>query len=221
MAEVWAVFMKEWRTEVRSKHGLFTAGLFAVLAVVAMVFAGFGSTPSAGLAAGMLSVTLLFSATIGLPRAYLVEDEQGTFDLLRLIADPGPVFVGKAMFNLAQMLLTSSVLGVLFVAMTGVSVVHPLLFVVGLALQCVSLAAAVSLCGVLVVGATHRWLLAGVVALPLLLPQVFLGVGALAVALGEGSISGGWSSVLGLAGFGLAALAAGPLIASWVWKTEG
>ncbi|HRI44720.1 MAG TPA: heme exporter protein CcmB [Fimbriimonadaceae bacterium] len=220
MKEVAAVFQKEWRAEVRSRHGLFTAGLFSVLAVVAMSFAGYGLRPSGSLAAGMLCVTLLFSAILALPRTFLIEDEQGTFDLLRLIGEPGPVFVGKTLYNIVQMLVTGALLGTVFLALSGVEVRSGPLLVAGLGLQCVALAAAVSLCGALVIGASNRWVLAGAVAMPLLLPQVFLGVGALRVALGEGMSAGGWQSVAGLAGFAVAALASGPLIASAVWREE-
>lgn len=220
MREIAAVFRKEWLAEVRSRHGLFTAGLFSLLSVVAMSFAGYGLRPSGSLAAGMLSVTLLFSAILALPRTFLVEDEQGTFDLLRLIGDPGPVFVGKTLYNIVQMLGTGALLGTVFLALSGVEVASTPLLVVGLGLQCVALAAAVSLCGALVIGASNRWVLAGAVAMPLLLPQVFLGVGAVRVALGEGLPAGGWQSVAGLAGFTVAALAAGPLIAAAVWREE-
>lgn len=220
MKEVAAVFLKEWRAEVRSRHGLFAAGLFSVLAVVAMSFAGYGLRPSGSLAAGMLCVTLLFSAILALPRTFLIEDEQGTFDLLRLIGEPGPVFVGKTLYNIVQMLVTGALLGTVFLALSGVEVRSGPLLVAGLGLQCVALAAAVSLCGALVIGASNRWVLAGAVAMPLLLPQVFLGVGALRVALGEGMPAGGWQSVAGLAGFAVAALASGPLIASAVWRQE-
>lgn len=220
MREVGAVFRKEWRAEVRSRHGLFTAGLFSVLAVVAMSFAGYGLRPSGSLAAGMLAVTLLFSAILALPRTFLIEDEQGTFDLLRLVGDPGPVFLGKTLYNIVQMLATGLLLATVFLTLSGIDVRSPVLLAVGLGLQCVALAAAVSLCGALVIGAANRWVLAGAVAMPLLLPQVFLGVGAVRVALGEGSATAGWQSVAGLAGFAVAALASGPLIAAAVWREE-
>jgi heme exporter protein B len=220
MAEIWTVFMKEWRGEMRSRHGLFTAGLFSLLAVIAMGFASYGTKPSGGLAAGMLCVTLLFAAVTALPRTFLVEDEQGTFDLLRMIAEPSVVFAGKALYNAIQMLATGALLGILFFVLTGVQVVHLPLLAFSLLAESVALAAAVSLCGILVIGASNRWVLAGAVALPLLLPQVFLGVGAMRAALGEGTIGGGWQNAAGLAGFAIAAIAGGPLIAGAVWKNE-
>lgn len=219
-AEAWAVFQKEWRGESRARHGLFTSALFGLLATVAMGFASFGIRPSPNLAAGMLCVVQLFAAVSALPRAFVSEDEQGTFDLLRLVARPHAIFWGKMLFNLAQMLISGLALALLFALLTGISVPRPDLYALAIGLQAVALAASVSLCGALVMGASNRWVLAGVLALPLLIPQVAMGVGALRVALGAGSLGGGTQNLIGLAGFGLAALASGPMLAAGLWRNS-
>jgi ABC-type transport system involved in cytochrome c biogenesis permease component len=218
MNEFLAVLAKEWRSEARTRHGLFTAGLFSLLAVVAMGFASQGDRPGPTLAAGMLTVTLMFAAVSTLPRAFLAEEEQGTLTLLRLLASPAPAFLGKAVYNLIQLLATALAVAVLFGVLTGVELRHPGLFVLGLAAQCTGLAGTVSLCGLLVTGASNRWVLAVAVAMPLLLPQTALGIGALRVAYGEGTLAGGWQTLLGLAGFGLASFASAPALAAALWR---
>ncbi|HRF58555.1 MAG TPA: heme exporter protein CcmB [Fimbriimonadaceae bacterium] len=220
MAEIWTVFRKEWRGEMRSRHGIFTAGLFSLLAVVAIAFASYGQKPSGTILAGMLCITLLFASVMALPRTFLVEDEQGTFDLLRLISEPQPVFVGKTLYNLTQMLVTGFVLAILLIGFAGLQVTVVWLYILALVAECMALAGAVSLCGALAIGAANRWILAAVLSVPLLLPQVAMGVGAFRAALGEGTIAGGTQNVLGLLGFGVAALALGPVLAASVWKTE-
>lgn len=220
LGEIWAVFLKEWRSEVRSRHGLFTAGLFSLLAVVGMGFASYGQKPSPTLGAGMLCITLLFSAIIALPRTFLLEDEQGTFDLLRIISNPMNSFVGKLLYNLVQMAITALLLGVLFTQFTGLDILNMPLFILGLILEAITLAGAVSLCGALVMGANNRWVLIGVLAMPLLLPQIAMGIGALRVSLGEGTIEGGWQNAVGLFGFGVALLGAGPLLVAQVWRID-
>lgn len=220
-AEARAVFGKEWRSEVRMRHGLFTAGLFSLLAVAATSFASHEQKPGGTLAAGIFCVTLLFAAVSSLPRTFLLEDEQGTFELLRLLCRPASAFVGKTAYNLLQTIATSGLLAVLYTTLTGVEVANLPLLVAGLAVECVALAAAVSICGTLVMGASNRWLLASAVALPLLLPQMALAVGALRGAFGEGFVGPAWQNVLGLAGFAVALLALGPVLAEAVWKRDG
>ncbi len=220
LVESIAVFRKEWLSEMRSRHGLFTSFLFSLLSVVAMSLASFGQKPAPNLAAGMLCVTLLFSAVVSLPRSFLVEDEQGTFDLLRLAAEPTAAYAGKLIYNVVQSLLAVFVLTFLFVILTRVSVPDPFMLTVGVLFTAFALAGGVSLCGALVMGAMNRWLLGSAVALPVLMPQVFLGMGALRSALGGGTAPEGWQCVLGLLGWSVTLIASGPLLAAAAWKTD-
>jgi heme exporter protein B len=216
--QVAAVFAKEARTELRSRHGLFTSAMFGLLTVLTMVFASFLDPPSATGAAVLLCVALVFAAVVTLPRTMIVEDEQGTFALLQLLADPSAAFLGKALMNAVQMLLGALVLGVVFVAMAALGVERPLVFGLALLLLSLALAGGTSFCGALVIGATNRWVLAGVVALPLLVPVVFLGVVALRCGLGAGFVGAGTESLLALGGYALVTYAAGPRLVAAVWR---
>ena len=213
-----AVVRKEFRTELRSKHGLFTAGLFGMLTVIAMAFAAYAEKPTPTLAAGMLTVALVFSAVVTLPRTMIVEDEQGTFALLQLLAEPSAAYFGKALANCAQMLVGAFLLGGVFVAMADLEVARPFAFALALALLALALAGGTSFTGALVIGASNRWVLAGAVALPLLVPVVFLGVVALRFGLGAGIPQAGSESLTALAGYALVTLAAGPGLIGVVWK---
>jgi len=219
-SEALAVFHKEWLTEMRSRHGLFTTFLFSLLAVVAMAFASFGLVPVPSLAAGMLCVTLLFSSVIALPRTFLAEDEQGTFDLLRLSAEPTALYFGKYLYNVAQSVISAAVLALLFTGMTSSRVEQPVMFTLGVLFTALALAGGVSVCGALVMGAANRWILSAAVSLPILLPQVFLAVEALRVAMGEGTADHGWSAVFGLFGWALVLASSGPYLAALAWKTD-
>lgn len=205
---------------MRSRHGLYTSSLFSLLAIVAMSFASFSVKPPPSLAAGMLCVTLLFSAVVALPRTFLVEDEQGTFDLLRLAAEPSAAFAGKMLYNIVQSVISVAILTVLFVTIIEIKVGEPLIFALGCFFTSLTLASGVSVCGAIVIGASNRWLLGSAAALPVLLPQVFLGMGALRVSFGQGTVAGGWMCVLGLFGWALALCSAGPLIAAAAWRTD-
>lgn len=217
-SEIAAVIIKEARCELRARSGLVSAFLFSVLAVVTVGFAAFGLKLGGGLAAGLLWVALLFAAVVALPRAFVLEEEQGTADLLRLVSRPHAVFWGKLLFNLVQILANGLVLAVLFVALLDLTVAHPLLFVASLVAGCMSLAGAVTFCGALVAQAANRAALVGVVALPLLLPLVALGVGSMRAALGEGTMVGSVSSLGGLFAYSAMALAGGPYLFAAVWK---
>lgn len=217
--EVLAVLRKEAVTELRSKSALMTAALFSVIAVIALAFSTFKEELTPTGVAGLFWVSLLFSAMIALPRTFTVEEEQGTGDLLRLMARPHAVFWGKALYNLFQMLLNAAFLSVLFLGLVGVKVNVPWLFVVALLGSGAALAGAVTLCGALVAQAANRAALAATVALPLLVPLIALGVAALRVSLGQGFMESGVTSAIGLLCYGVVSMAIGPWIFAAVWKS--
>jgi heme exporter protein B len=218
-SQVIAVLRKEFLTEFRTKAGLLTAGLFGLSTVVALALAGQGREISGALAAGLVWVALLFSAVIALPRSFISEEELGTGDMLRLWAKPGAVFWGKSLFNIAIMLSTGLLLGTIYVGMAAVKVVDVPGFILAILGGCCALSGTVTLCGALVAQASHRGMLAGAIALPLLLPLLFLGIAALQAVFGEGNLTSSWTAIAGLWCYAIAGFAIGPVLFEAVWKT--
>jgi heme exporter protein B len=216
--EIAAVFEKELRTELRTKSGLYSSGLFSIVAVVAIAFASYGEKLDGTLGAGLFWVTLLFSSVISLPRSFIGEEESGTADLLRLMARPHSVFWGKVIFNLCLILITAVLLSILFLALTNLQISSLLLYIVALVGGSCGLAVAVTLCGALVAQASNRAALAGAIGIPLLLPLVAMGVSSSRAALGYGLFQGGMFSALGLYSFAILVGAAGPYLYAAVWK---
>ncbi len=217
--EIRAIFNKEVASELRTKSGLMTAGLFGVVAVVAIALSSFGMKISGTLSSGLMWVALLFSAAVAMPRVFLIEEEQRTGDLLRLWARPHAVFWGKCLYNMVQMLITGIILSALFFVLTSRNVEIPILYGVSLFGGCASLAAAVTLCGAIVSQAANRSAMAAAISVPLLLPLVALGVSSMRVSLGEGSLLGGEQAAIGLLGYSSVTLALGPGLFAAVWKS--
>ncbi len=216
-AEIRSVFRKELRTELRSRSGLLSALLFSVSTVVAISFAGYREPLPGSLAGGLLGAMLIFAASLALSRTFVVEEDQGTGDLLRLMARPHAVYWGKTLFNVAQMLLFGVAISALFLLFTGLEVMLPSLFALCLFGFCVSLAGAVTLSGALVAQAASRSVLAVVISLPLLLPLIVVAIAGFRVAFGEGTF-GGWPAGFGLIGYAAASLAIGPPLFAEIWK---
>jgi heme exporter protein B len=217
--EIIAILRKELASELRTRSGLATVCLFSLAAVVAVAFSAFNQKLNGSLSSGLLWVTLLFTAAVALPRAFVAEEEQGTADLLRLIARPEAVFWGKALYNLGLMLLTGAVLSVLFFVLVGSNITNPLLYAICLLGSCAALAGTVTLCGALVAQAAGRGALAAAISIPLLLPLVALGVAGMRVALGEPGLGSGEEAAFGLVCYGVASMTIGPVLFAAVWKS--
>ncbi len=218
-AEILAMLRKEWLSEQRSRSAAMTVGLLSVATVVALAFATYGFKLQGSIGAGLLWVGLLFAAIASLPRSFLSEEETGTADLLRQWARPHAVFWGKALFNLGQMLATALLLSTLFLVLTSLVVTAWPLYLVSLLFGAAALAGAVTLCAALVARAANRAALVGAISVPLLLPLIALGVGAVRVALGDGSAEGGWAACVGLGFYGMAIGAFGPYLFAAIWKS--
>lgn len=218
-SEVGAVFRKEIQSELRSKSGLLTSGLFGIVSVVAIAFATWTIKVTPTVGAGLYWITLLFSSMISLPRAFTVEEELGTGDLLRLMARPHAVFWGKVLFNLILVAVTGVVLGTLFLLLAQVKIASVPVFVLSLVGACLALGGGVTLSGALVAQAANRNALAAAIALPLLVPLTAIGVSALRVAFGDGNQTAGMMAAAGLVCYGVVSVALGPYLFAAVWKT--
>ncbi len=217
--EITAIFRKELASELRTKTGLMTSGLFSIVSVVAVAFATINKRTDPTTAAALFWIVLLFSSIVSLPRTFTIEEELGTGDLLRLMARPHAVFWGKMLFNLGLLILTAVILSTLFFLFARVSVASPWLFVGSMMGACASLAGGVTLAGALVAQASNRGALAGAIAIPLLLPLTVVGIAALRVAFGEPGATVGARDALGLGCYGAISMAIGPYLYAAVWKS--
>lgn len=212
---------KELMCEFRSKQGLLNSLVFGFMAVVVAVFATAQQQFSPDLAAGFLVSILVFSAVVTVPRIFLVEEDQKTFDLARLMADSATVYVGKALFSTGTLAVSGAGLAVVFALMTKTDVDHWEYLVGGAILFSIGLGQCLSLTSSLVLGAQNRAVLSGVVALPLVLPLVFCGVGAVRFGFGEGAEGAALRNVIVMFGYAAGLAALGPVLVGAVWGGRG
>jgi heme exporter protein CcmB len=214
-----ALLRKEFLDEFRSKSGILTSLLFSFVIIVALGQASAGRELSGTAAAGFIWVGLLFSASLALPRTMIQEEERGTGDLLRIWTNPLTVFWAKAAFNAVQMTAIGLLMTAFYVATSNLVVTSPLALTAGVVFGCLALSGTVTLSGALVAQASQRTILAGGIALPLLIPLVYLGITAVRWPLGEGTAESGSTGIIGLFLYAVAGHAIGPLVFEAIWKS--
>ena len=97
---VMSVFLKDWRSELRTRYAMNALLMFVVTTIAIVLFSlGSEGAPSDALS-GMLWTVIFFSAMSGLSRTFVMEEERGTTFTLQLLAPPSAVFFGKLLFNL-------------------------------------------------------------------------------------------------------------------------
>jgi len=186
-AEAVAVFAKEWRSELRTRYGLNTLGLFAftTLVVVSVSLGPIGVSLAQGTAVlpVLLWIILLFSAAAGLPRSFVHEEETQTATALRLAATPSALFCGKLLYGLTLTFALELLVTPVYVAMTSLTVKSPGLLAGVLAAGGFGLAAGSTLVAAIIAQARAKGTLFSVLAFPVLLPLLLIAVELTRVAV--------------------------------------
>jgi heme exporter protein B len=201
---VGALLRKDLLLQRRTPEAVPAMVLFSIGTFVLFHFALDRPTVDGDLAAGVLWVTLLFAAVLGINRLFVAEREEGGFDAFLLApVDRTAMFVAKATVLFAFLVA----LEIAAVAAFAILLLEPSPWpaLPGLALVLLladaGLAAVGTLVAALAVQTRARDLLVPLLAIPLSIPLVIGGARATAPLLdaaGAGSLEGRWLLILAL-----------------------
>ncbi len=210
-----ALVRKDVRLERRTRESVPAMLMFSVSTFVLFHFGLDRDRLAGDLAAGVLWVTLLFAAVLGMNRLFVAEREQGGFDgFLLAPVDRTALFVAKAslLFGFLAVVELAAVpaFAILLLGPSAGAALPELLAV--LVLADMGIAIVGTLVGALAVQTRARDLIVPLIALPLLLPVVIAAGHATAPLFAEAgaeALPARWLGVLGLYDlvFGLLALA--------------
>jgi heme exporter protein B len=203
--ETWAVFVKDARSEWRTKSAISTILMFALTTIVLVAFMvqtrGPGltqwwveeegrmvlrtvETPNrAALLSALYWVILYFSAMAGLPRAFAKEEEMRTAAALRLTARPLAVLGGKLLFNLALLEAVALLVLPLFVLFFEPRVASWPLLLGHLVVGAAAMAGTATLLGAIVARAGNRGYLMLILGFGPLLPVLIFSINGTTAAL--------------------------------------
>ena len=179
--DVAALLRKDLLLELRARETLPAMAIFVLAALTVFHFAL--PSGSSDLAAdGLLWIAILFTALLGLSRAFVAEREQGVLDgLVMAPCDRSAIWLAKTLSALTFLVLVEAIaLPAFSVFFSAVS----LTTVAAVALADVGLCTVGSLLAAMAVASRTRELLLPLLFLPLALPIVVGGVGASVAANG-------------------------------------
>ena len=215
MSAVWAIARKDLLVELRTKESVPAMALFAVTTFVLFHFGLDRDRLEGDLAAGVLWVTLLFAAILGINRLFVAEREQAGFDgILLAPIDRSSLLLAKALALLVYLVALEAIalpVFALFFIDTGFWSALPRLAAVTL-LADIGLCVLGALLASIAVHTRARDLLLPILLLPLAVPAIIAAASAseklLSVPMETGGVAK-WMAVLALydAVFGLIAYA--------------
>jgi heme exporter protein B len=199
-----ALLRKELLVELRTLQSVPGMSLFALSTFVVFHFALNRSSIEGDTAAGILWVTLLFAAILGINRLFVADAEQGGFDgFLLAPVDRSAMFIAKVLTLLSFLVALEIVAVPAFALLLLGAPLGPALgtLVVTLALGDLGVAVIGTLVAALAVRTRARDLLGPLLALPLMVPIVIGGARASSPALNASHATGAparWLLTLGL-----------------------
>ena len=159
--------------------------LFFFVVVVTMVPLGIGPEPALlrDIAAGVVWVAALLAAILSLPRLFANDYADGTLEQMLLSAEPLPLIVlGKATAHWLTTGLPLTVMAVAFGVMFDLDMTATLVLVVSLALGTPVLSLIGSIGAALTLGLRGGGVLTSLLVLPLYIPVLIFGAGAVGAA---------------------------------------
>ena len=179
LGEAAAVFVKDMRSELRTRVAFNSLALFAVTTLAAVSYTigpyGIAEADRPYLLGALLWIVIFFAAMAGLDRSFVKEEETHTAPLLRLAARPLVVWAGKLAFNVVVLAMLMVILVPLYTVLMGLQIRSPGAFVLVLVAGCFALAVTTTIVAAIVARAMTRGALFAVLSVPLMLPLlVFL-----------------------------------------------
>lgn len=223
LVAAWAVFVKDLRTELRTRYALNAMVLFAactaVMVSIGTTFIGLRRSEEALLIqASLLWVALLFAAITGLSRGFVHEEETRTLAALRLAAPPAAVYLGKFLLNLALLAVLGLITSVLFIVLVRVQVGSPLAFLLMIAAGSLCLAAATTILAAIIARASFKSALFAVLAFPLLIPPLIIAIQGTAVSLDNAGLDPVRGALQFLVAYSVATFVASLMLFRFVWE---
>jgi heme exporter protein B len=201
---VGAILRKDLLLELRTRESVPAMAIFGVTTLVVFHFALNQPTLEGDLAAGVLWVSFLFAAMLGLNRLFVAEEEQGGFDgFLMAPIDRTSLYVAKALALMTYLAIVQIVAVPAFALLLLEPGIGPALpgLVLVLVLGDLGICAVGALVSAIGIRTRARDLIVPLLALPLLIPVVISAVAATAPLLaadGAEALPGRWLLTLAL-----------------------
>jgi heme exporter protein B len=197
--EAWAVFVKDVRSELRTRAALTTLLLFSAVVLLIVAFTvdtralplthianriAPGTTLTrAQILSALLWIVLFFSGVAALPRTFAKEEEARTAVALSLAARPAAVFWGKLGFNAALMLVVTALVLPQFLILFQPLIADWPSFLLHLPVGALAMAGAATLPGAMVARAGGKTYLMLCLAFPILLPVLVFAINGTTAAI--------------------------------------
>ncbi len=180
LSEAKAIWLRDVRSEFRTRYAINAILMFAFTTLIAVSFSlgayRIGENERPFLYSALLWIILMFSALSGLARSFVKEEEAHTIDILKLSARPQAIFLGKLFFNLTLLAALAIFIVPSFIILMGYRIGHPLYFGCMVLTGTLGLGAGTSIVAAMIARASVRGALFSALSFPLLFPLMIISI---------------------------------------------
>ena len=209
---------KDLKSEFRTRYALNAILMFALTTLVVVSFSFGTSSLSSRLTSSLFWLVIFFSSMSGLAQVFVKEEESRTVSILKLVATPSTVFLGKLLFNLVLLLLLEIVIVPLFIILMNLSILNLWLFSSVLLLGSLGLVCATTIIAAIISKARTKGALFAVLSFPILLPLLITAIDGTKLSLEGQAFSAGWSDLRLLISYVVVMFTASILLFDFVWS---
>jgi heme exporter protein B len=217
-SRVSALFLKDFKSELRTRYSLNALVMFAVITLTVVSFSIGMFSLSTKVKSSLFWIVIFFSAMSGLAQVFIKEEEAKTSTLLKLIASSGSIFAGKLLYNLVLLLFLELIIVPLFIIMLGFSILNFWLFLCVLVLGSLGLVCATTIIAAIVAKASVKGALFAVLSFPILLPLLVTVISGTNLAAEGASFSQGLRDLQILFSYAVVMFVASFLLFDFVWE---
>lgn len=176
------VFKKDFKSEFRTRYVINSLLMFVLVTISMIRFAIGDEKIETEILTGLLWIVIFFSASSGLSRIFVKEEEKETASALKLSTDSTSVIIGKLLFNLTLTFFLTIIILILFIAITDYQIKNLTAFLLIMVLGNIGLVVATTIIAAIISKANSKGTLYPVLSFPILLPLLITVISATKLA---------------------------------------
>lgn len=172
-----AVFIKDLKSEFRSRYGISAISLFILTSVTMLLFGTSSEKLENALYSGLLWLIMFFGSMTGLSKGFVREEERQTSLFLKMSTKPSYIYFGKLLYNILFSICLNILAIMLFVFFfSELNIKSPFEFIVLILFGSIGIGAATTVIAAIISKAGIKNSLFTVLSFPVLLPLIIIGI---------------------------------------------
>ena len=218
MRQTFEILKKDMLSEMRSRYVINSLLMFVIVVISVLKFSIGDEKVSVEILSGLLWIAIFFSASSGLARVFIKEEEKETSFALKLSSEPTQIFIGKLLFNLFLVFTLNIFIFLLFVAITGFEIKNLEGFLLTLFLGNIGLVVSSTIIAAIIAKANAKGTLYPVLSFPVLLPLLIAVISATKLSAAGAGINDLMPDLQILLSYGVVVLTVSLFLFKHIWE---